>query len=411
MRLIIFDPGYAHRNSHHHDVNRQLVESLTKAGWYVTLVASRSIDSSTADEIRATGAILVPHFVTPCYYPNIERLDLGIYQQLADRFADEITELASLIPLSDAWLFHTGYSLHFIALARALWRWQARAPTQLVALMMFAPSTVSDVQEQEPEWLRYRLAFQLLWQAAQRRGVKVTLGTSCRGYQKIWQSLWPYGTVILHPAVNYRSLPMLQVPSKKPCVLLYLGSPKNEKGLKWSAHLTMAGARQWPDVNFIFHFNHHFWNAARNFADVIATLDTAAAKYSNILFVRGHIDASRYDNLLQQTTILTLLYDPYHYRMKTSGILWDGLRLPDLRWLVTSESWLEKELHEIGLSCTTVRYGDTPQVLMQMENLLKQPLPRDYPATLDQDYLQQLLQPLGGWLKNILEQHSSYNLQ
>ncbi len=412
-RLVVLDPGYGHPNAHHHSVNLALASELSKTGADVLVLASHVLTGATKHSAACKGVTVLPWFTIPRYPDHAETLVAQAYEDLAHAFAEQIVALfdQGIVKPDATVLLHTGFAFHFYGLALALLKLHGRASGHWIALTMFAPGAEAHpvsgellLLEDARVLLRYRMALKLLHRAAQRAGVKMVLASPTRGYQRTFQQLWP-DRVAHHPAVNFQ--PVYQdggtrVDGKYP-VLLYLGCPKREKGMAFALQLGIAAASRFPQVHLTFHFNADFHGAAQ-FVEQVAALRQAGQKFDNVSILEGNLSQPEYDALVVNSDLICLLYDPGHYRLKTSGIFWDVLRCEHAAWLVTQSSWMDHELVELGIDADTVQYGDVAGALVCIERRINShsvQLTSTSSTTLE--YRQQLCRPLADWLIEVVE--------
>lgn len=412
-RLVVLDPGYGHPNAHHHSVNLGLFSELSMAGTDVLVLASRELTADSMNAATSGGGTVMPWFTIPRYPDDAETLAAPAYEGLAHAFSDQIVALFDQdIVQSDATiLLHTGFAFHFYGLALALLKLNDRVRGHWIALTMFAPGAEAQPDDDElfllenaRVLLRYRMALKLLHRAAIRAGVKMLLASPTLGYQRTYQQLWP-DRVGLHPAVNFQALAQDVVARRddKCAVLLYLGCPKREKGMDFALALGIAAASRFPNVHLTFHFNAGF-HGADCFVERVSKLRRAGQKFDNVSILNGNLSRADYDALLVKSDLVCLLYDPAHYRLKTSGIFWDVLRCEQVDWLVTQSSWMDRELVELGIAAETVEYGDVAGAMACIQRRMSNRTPPRTPATsANQEYRQQLCRSLGEWVLDALD--------
>jgi glycosyltransferase involved in cell wall biosynthesis len=418
MKLAVIDPGYEHPHAHHQTVNFLINRALQAAGAEVVVLASDKLDQSARRDAVLAGVNVISHFSTPCYPPDAESLSRIQHDVLSKSFSRELINLfeTGLLQGNEHLLLHTGYSFHIAGLAHALWHLQGRFTGRLMASMMFHPGArLRAVRHQKidffdnREYLRNKQALYLLQAAGARGGVEITLATSCRAYQLIYQTLWSAGDVQVHPAIGYHPLPNKESAksSDKPRILLYLGGAKKDKGIEFSIRLGVAACKELPQAEFVFHFNNDFPGAER-FDGLVDELRRAGEKHRNVEILTGNLDPECYDALLGTNCIVCILYDPVHYKFKTSGVFWDALRCPEVGWLVTEHTWPADELKELRIPHETVAYGDLDAGVTRLSELVGQSgnnagNGQQRPGV-DIDYWRQLNSPFGEWL---LQQLSS----
>jgi hypothetical protein len=165
----------------------------------------------------------------------------------------------------------------------------------------------------------------------------------------------------------------------------------------------MAAASRFPHIHLTFHFNTGFHGASRFDGQVVA-FRHAGQKFNNVSILEGNLSQPEYDALLVNSDLICLLYDPAHYRLKTSGIFWDALRCDHLAWLVTRSTWMDRELIELGIDAETVEYGDVSGALACIEQRISNNTSTRTPALPPNlEYRQQLCRPLGEWVLDVLE--------
>jgi len=412
MKLAIIDPGYTHAHAHHQMVNFAIHRALSEKGVDVMVLASKELDQSAKQDAQKAGAAVTSYFTTPCYPPNADSLPKAQHDVLARAFTHELITLfkTGLLQGDENLLLHTGYSFHIAGLARALWHLQGCITGRILVSMMFHPGARLQTNKSNNieffdtrEYLRHKQALHLLQAAGAHSGTEISLATPCRAYQRIYQTLWPAGRVQVHPAVGYQALPA-KAPTKspsKPRVLLYLGGPKDDKGIKFAARLGTAAAKAFPQTDFIFHFNNNFPGAER-FTPLVNELQRAGEERHNVEILTGNLSAKHYDALLLSSNIMCVLYDPAHYSFKTSGVFWDALRCINIGWLVTEKTWPADELAELRIPNATIAYDDVQTGLTKLGELLHQHGKNagngQHALSVDLAYMQQINSSFGSWL-------------
>jgi|GEM_PF-6471805 len=408
MKLVIIDPGFAHSHAHHETVDTAIAQALGAYKADVLVLAAHNIDQQARENSETAGMTVLPYFFTPCYPQNAESLAEDTHAELSKQFSDELIGLYEngVLQGDETLLIHTGYSFHYAGLARALWHSGDRIIGQVLVCAMFnpgaslLPNTNNEIEYLDArEYLRHKMTFRLLENIAEKHKLDIQLATSCRAYQRVYQALWNADDVHIHPSVCYRPLSPLHAPEAtgRHRVLLYLGGVKDSKGIEFAANLGSSAAGLFPDVEFIFHFNNDFPDAKR-FSANIRNLQNAGNQHGNVQLVTGNIDTVTYDQLLQTSTVICVLYDPRHYKAKTSGVFWDALRCVGKSWLVTEQTWPEEELKEIGMSHVSVRYGDISGAVSALGKLLNSDNRAEVSSDMDTAYLSQLNSSFGDWL-------------
>lgn len=422
MRLIVIDPGFSHSNAHHQAVNFLLNRVFSSHTADLVIFAAKNADTNTLKQAISNHVHIVPYFTTPCYPPNANSLPRRQHEVLSELFSIELISLfeSRFFDSGDCLLIHTAFSFHISGLARALWFLKGKYHGKVMISMMFHPGARlvrkgSGGEELEyfdsREYLRHKLALSTLRSAAGRIGVSVMLTVPCRSYQKVYQTLWPFDKVEVHPAVGYRSLPSSTIKSARPRVLLYLGGPKADKGIEFAARLGTAVAELHPAAEFVFHFNDEFPEAG-SYAYLIEELKQAGDANKNVEVLYGNLGDDHYDRLLQSCQIICLLYDPAEYSFKTSGVFWDALRCQNIGWLVSRDTWAASELDQLGLHHEKTSYGDISQAASKIVNLLQNYKNGRFENQLikssDSDYLSLLNSSFGEWVYQKLSDNATH---
>lgn len=401
-RLVVLDPGFEHLHAHHATVNAGIARAGAAAGREVLIVAGRRLTPDARRVCVLAGAQVTSFWRTPGYPPDADRLTTEEHERLAGLFAGEIEALVASghVGAEDDLHLHTGYSFHLEGLARALARLAPVLRGRVVVSLMFHPGLYAGRADGEPEMLdarehsRHRRALDTL---AGNTAVDLRLATSCRAYQRAYGRLWTRGPVRVHPAIVLDGTPAARgAPrGRRQRVLLYLGGPKENKGLSFSAQVGALAAPHCPDLEFVFHFNAGFPGSGA-FREAVARLRAAGQRHGNVSVLEQRLEGDAYRELVASCDAACLFYDPGEYRFKTSGVLWDLLAVPGLRWVVSSGTWLADELAELGLPREELRFGDAEAAVKAIKALQAAASPATPRA--DDGYLQLLRRPYGEWL-------------
>ena len=406
MKIAILDSGYAHTHAHHQAANLGVARSALTRGDEVVIIASYDLNQEARRACAVEGVEVSAYFRTPGYPRDADHLPPAEHERLVEQYAHEIAALfeSGYLDNGTHLLTHTGYSFHVFGLARALWRLRRRLHNHVLVSMMFHPGariggpgrSTEDVTYDLREFVRHRLALRLLDDTS---GATVILSTSCRSYQRTYQTLWTRAAVEVHPVIGYRQLAAMlpRPPGARRRVLLFLGGAKEEKGVHFCARLGTHCAASMPELEFVFQFNRSFSDAER-FEPLVRELRESGELHGNVEIVDGHLDEPAYDALLSGIDIVCMFYDPAVYAFKTSGVFWDALRLSRVQWVVSEGSWMAAELQEIGVACALVPYGDiTLGAAALLAAQLPEPPVADEPS-LDRSYLELLNRPFGDWV-------------
>ena len=410
MKLAILDPGYKELWGHHHMVNLGISSNLLTKGIETLIFAARTFAQDNNSGVNLQKLNINYFFQTPCYKAGIDSLSKSEYSDLVRSFSIELKALfeGSLLDDVDAVYLHTCFSFHLQALGEVLKNIKFSTPKTFVISLMFNPSAqvrreilnFFDIRE----YLRYKTAFGFLAKATKSNKLNIKLATSCKTFQKTYQKLWPQNPVEIHPAINQRlGLMDHQVlESPKDRVLLYWGVPKIDKGIEFAATLCEIASEKFPKIEFLFQYNPDFPGAPAKFEAPISRLRELSQKHTNIIFKEGYLAPETYHSLLNSCKLISILYDPIHYKFKTSGVFWDALLLNKDKWLVSKNTWIADELSELHIPHQSVEYGSIPSALSGLNFLLSsENQPSDYSVALrnsKSNYLNLLTSSFSDWL-------------
>ncbi|WP_158966964.1 hypothetical protein [Paraglaciecola sp. L3A3] len=368
MQFVLLDPGFEDISSHHANVNRQLYLHAKKADVALTILAAKKLVPSklVQSEDSVFQQSIKPWFKTPCYTNNLKPLDVIQEQALAQQFCNEL-EIAikdNIIQSNDTLLIHTCFSFHVLGLAIWLLKIKNAFTGKLVVCGMFYPGkrVLKDGEDfLDFVWyLRNRLAFILLKEASEK--LTLTLATSCASFIEAYQNCTGLAFT-LHPVINYIP-PSATFSKTKPCkrVILYIGSVKRDKGVARLHELIPDLMEQTDDLEFFIHFNQAS-PGAREFISLKPQLIQLAKTHTNLKLHFSPMSQSEYEYQLSISDAIVLLYEPQKYQLKTSGLLWDAIRYPDLAVICSTGIWAEYEYIAIGGSPFTFDYEDKQDVI------------------------------------------------
>jgi glycosyltransferase involved in cell wall biosynthesis len=360
MHVVVIDPGFEDLHSHHANVNEGLFLyfNTNEQSSLITL-ASRQILSTT--NVTLIPQYVEPHFTTPCYTNRLNPLNSEQEQLLAEKFADELA-LASaknIIQASSFLVFHTFYSFHLLGLAIWLQRSGERFGGGILLCGMFYPGAkqLSDKDNiiEYRRYLRFKLAVAYLKDVFDKN--RLVVATSCLDYVYAYELLFDC-EVTIHPIITHRGNCQrnLRRPDMPKSVLLYAGSVKQDKGLRFILDVTENLLSDFPDVKFIFHLNS-LSPGIRDFPDAQALLDKLLQTYQNLECVFGYLDNEAFQKLLDKADAVICHYDPIVYHHKTSGLLWDAMSRENTGVICTNDSWLAREYRAVGGEPFTFNYN------------------------------------------------------
>jgi glycosyltransferase involved in cell wall biosynthesis len=368
MRFVLLEPGFNDMSTHHANVNRQLYLATGKADITLAILASKIFTPSESPEVqeKAFQQSVVPWFTTPCYTNNLKPLSVSQEQVLAQQFCKELhaAHRDNFIQNTDTLIIHTCFSFHVLGLAAWLMDMKTAFSGKLIVCGMFYPGK-RDLKTSEEyvyfEWyLRNRLAFILLDKA--RGQVPLKLATSCQQYVNAYQDCTSM-TFTLHPAVNYIA-PIVTTTKEGHVkrVILYIGSVKRDKGLDWLAETLPDLLVHINDIEFFIHFNEAS-PGVRDFLCLKEQLVNLANVHANLTLYFDPMSQNEYEYQLSSSDAVVLMYQPSSYQNKTSGLLWDAARYPNLAVICSKGIWAEQEYEAIGGSAFTFSYGNTQDLI------------------------------------------------
>ncbi|WP_300319076.1 glycosyltransferase [Idiomarina sp.] len=355
-RYIILDPGFDHGDSHHGVVNKGLLNAAPQEN-NVYIAASKHLPQlDWVDDEN-----LVRHFDINMYPAGYHDLEPTEYRSLMSQYQAAFLSLFEDLALNsdDSLIVHTAFSYVYEGLARALMSYK-KPPKAAYLSTMFAPGFVYEFGEEViqslREKLRHKFVFELYNRIAQRSKVEFIIDSPTQMYVDAYQSIWPKGDVKLHPNVcgAGKEKPATKLSDNK--VLAYLGGPKWDKGLEFTAKALIELSKKRPDLDFYFHFNSDF-PGSDVFQPIINNmLDNSG---ENVHIISGNLSPDNYERLLADMSCYLMLYEPELYGYKTSGVLWDVLRHAEGKSLVVSKNtWHERELIQFGARFTAIDYGN-----------------------------------------------------
>jgi hypothetical protein len=361
MALIVLEPGYEDNNSHHVNVNQQLIKACEQASLTIRILASHSLDLPTKiDELIPD--TVISFFNTPCYTNNLKPLDCAQEQMLANKFCTELQQAQNegLISSSDNLLMHTFYSFHILGLAIWLNKTKCGFKGKILLCAMFYPGRLKIEHQSELDYFklytRYRLAFNML--SSVKNDNQVMLATSCKRFVEAYKQCTNLNFK-LHPAINFvEPIPVLDDVNSVKHVILYFGSVKRDKGLTWLVDILPELLAEFSDIAFFIHFNEQS-PGARNFLSFKTQLEDLSDKFPHLSVCFSALSQLEYESELAKSHALVLMYDPTIYTNKTSGLLWDAVRYPHINLFCSNNSWIDREYLELGGQPITFEYGNT----------------------------------------------------
>ncbi|MEP5568783.1 MAG: hypothetical protein ABJN62_13165 [Halioglobus sp.] len=308
---------------------------------------------------------VVPFFRTHCYPDNPIDMVYSRYIHMVEEIAQDISTLfeTDRIEPADIVFCHTAYSFCVHGIALALFRLKVDFRVNLTLSTMFNPgfksSSDNNTSLSPIEEIRYRSSFELLRLLDSRPSVNINICAPSKSYQTTYQELWPHKHIDLHPSIcNSNLAPGTFSKQNRTTVLMYLGCPKQTKGMRFTLGWAESHVLAYPNIDFIFHYNYEF-PTKEDFSQCSIDL-RKLAEYENFHLIEGPIGEEQYALVIARSDIFFLLYDPSEYEFKTSGVFWDALRSgPHKFFFASSKTWISDELSDIGIAHETVVFGDS----------------------------------------------------
>lgn len=398
MHIVALEPGFDDTHSHHATVNENLNKFFNKnnSNTY-TALANIKLSCDTTDETDLNQSI--PFFSSPCYTNRLKPLDRNKEQSLAENFAAELSSAfeRNFIRPQSCVLMHTFFSFHILGLAIWLQKMNGKFAGSLILCGMFYPGHElpkgMEGIEDSSRYLRYKLAFALLGKSISHQ--RWLLASSCNEFVESYKRV-SNRKVLLHPAINIAhdfSCPTKHEKNEYR-VLLYVGSVKEEKGLRFILNSCERLLSSFPKHQFVIHLNSYSCGI-RDFADAESNLIEIAASYDNLTLFTGSISNHTYHKLLNSCNAVVFNYDNLAYENKTSGVLWDVLARKTIKMICTAGTWLEREHRRAGGSPFVFDCND----LSSLTSALKASAECSDSLFAVNDYYENVLQSFPKWVE------------
>jgi hypothetical protein len=341
----VFDPSYAVKAGHHHDLNAAVQRHHSPA----VIWCDKALSSAAQHEavFRDVGYEADERW---CALPVAKQLALRLQQQLAS---------AESFPLACTWLAHSLLPFQLLGLAYAL---VDQPPCLLVISLMFDPGeTLSIRVDACPHQAERTSAFAWLELArvCRQAGHQLRLGAASQHTIERYRPLLEQARLPLprlHPAVCGAGCRLEGSSDQNglPLVLLHWGDLKPDKGRHEALAVVRALLSGWQPLHpcrFLFHSYSHL---------PLEPLDHQLLQQAQqqmgerFLWLNGHVPQAEMQALLAQCEVALLAYNPFSYAHRSSGVLWcyaaarwaAGLPATALGY---GEHWLQKEAIAFGM--------------------------------------------------------------
>lgn len=358
-RYIVLDPGFEHKDSHHQVVNDLIARSAPE-NEKVIIVAGKNYCGDT----QIAKADIISFFAINLYPENYHNLKQSVYESMVRALSQSFRELFESLELDsgDNLIVHTAFSYVYEGLARALHASKIEGVSVYVSTM-FSPGKIVEFGKEKSqnirEFMRHKLSFAIFKILEDKQRINFCIESPTQMYLDAYQTMWPEKSMSLHPSVCGGGQEITKGNTRK--VLAYLGGPKWDKGIEFTIEAVCQLSLLFPNFQFVFHYNDDF-PGAEAYLTLIEKLGTIHSE--NIEIIKGNIDKERYELLLSSASCYFLLYDPSHYKYKTSGVLWDALRHAQGKSIIVcNDTWHERELIQIGATFNSVDYGDVDSLI------------------------------------------------
>lgn len=371
-RIAIIDPCYHKKGGHHHGVNQELVKNLS---WLTPRVyVDSKIDISEIASDYPDSDSIQPVFENIGYIDSSHYSTVNGFCQQAKSVYQQLKQVRAEILIA-----HT--LIHFQLYGLGLYL-EHNQSMQVIVSLMFSP--FEGLRGEPTEHIDFSLtsiALRSLNDSALRRGHKITVGITSEYHWELLAKLrdsyrflnfkrssWLVGA---HNRSKNQHVSVKQIKqntgSIRTQVLLYLGDAKPDKGiervkdvLKWilerpTAELEKAARGIQLELH-ITHCDEWLKPCVEEIRELCARMPMLTR------FTNTHHSSDEYFDIIASANKLVWLYDPHHYKHRTSGIFYDAVSLYNLfdfrhrapEFIVSQGSWMQKEFELLGHSPTTI---------------------------------------------------------
>jgi len=330
-RLVLLDPGFQRLEGHHADVNRQLQAAAEAKNCNLEIWGDQALAVMLPDSDFK--GVLRPQLRNGGYIDPRHWSDLPGCMHQAGLLRPQMQQLATGAPIT-GWMAHSLLPFQMLALAQLL---QHHPPAMVVICLMFAPG---EVFQGQPEFDLHsqrataseasEVALTALGLACQRQGHSLLLAA---GSQQLIDSYTPLCVAAglaapeLHPSVVGLPAPAMRQTSglASAQVLLHWGERKPDKGrdlaLLLLNELISRQPNNWPEPWQTIQWAFHAAGIDGCEEQEKAILGQARLCKSCTV-MEGVQERSVMEQVLADTELLLLPYDPEAYAWRSSGVLW-----------------------------------------------------------------------------------------
>ncbi|MEP1554054.1 glycosyltransferase, partial [Paraglaciecola sp.] len=331
---------------------------------------------------------------------RLKALDRVREQQLAEDFAGELRSAFEqhLIEPNSCLVLHTFFSFHLLGLALWLHQTGAHFTGRVILCGMFYPGSPDHnsphFEIELQRFRRFKLAASLLSSVIAPQ--RVCWATSCQSYTSMYHVV-TQAPVGIHPIITGNLSAVAKkvlTPKQKTQILLYAGSVKEEKGLRFVLQHLQELLKTFAQVDFIVHLNTSS-AGIRDFPDAHAYLRQLADECASLDCIFGTLTDSEFQELLNHSDAIVCHYNPQAYLHKTSGLLWDVMARENTALICTQDTWLQEEYSKVGGTAFGFQYENMASLIDAITSWKDCQPPFIYPN----DYYRKLMQSFPDWLE------------
>ncbi|UTW59685.1 glycosyltransferase [Kordiimonas sp. SCSIO 12603] len=153
--------------------------------------------------------------------------------------------------------------------------------------------------------------------------------------------------ILPHPLINSAIQAPLEMNQKKNFaqVLMFAGVPDISKGFGLIPDAVCDLTSRWPKIKFAAHADKRRLSGENE--AIFGELSALRQEHQNFLFNTLLLDQAQYADAFFYSSVVVAPYIGENYVYQTSGVVWEAIATAN-RLVVPKETWLEKEVQEIG---------------------------------------------------------------
>jgi len=336
--IVLLDPGLFFEGGHHATLARLLTAESRLRGEELRIFAGCRFHS------EVPGVKAVNHFATSPYATIPPHDPETALRQFNQQFATDLSRLPiEMLRHADLALIPTVSSRIALGIAQWLESFGGTPPCRLAVIMMFPPGFGASERIRSAELAIYKEALKRYHRFA---GESLSVLAETAPVAQIFERL---GAPPIRPVDWPVTLPGDDAPfltfdrTELPPLVTHLGYSKVERGAELIPGVIRRVLRERPVTRFAV----QSWQIGED--PIAAQLDTLDRFGPNVRLVRGARGPVAYADMIRETDIVLLAYDPRRYRDRGSGVFVEAAASG--RVLVGPEgSWITREARAHGLS-------------------------------------------------------------